>query len=203
MGFVAALVAVGGIFVGCFNLVYLVFMVIAYQDWTHGSYHQPALTVLQIYGGLTCAVLAVLGLVAIRRGAGRETVAFVLLLAASAVASAWLPFLHIYEVDVNAAGFRQSHYQTSGSTSMRLYNVSDVAVRICLGTHSVCSDERHGPESLRGDGLTLKPGETTRVSATTEGTYRLTIAEPAPGMTAVDASLVVFPPYEDPGGPAY
>jgi hypothetical protein len=202
MKYVAALALAGGVLVGWFNAVYLVFMLLGYQGWTEGSYHQPALTVLQIYGGLACAIATVAGLVAIRRGLDRKSVRVVLLIAAGAVASVCLPFLHIFEVDVNAAGFRQTRYQVVTGTSLRLYNVSDAAVRICLGARSACSDDPDGPESLRGNGLTLKPGQTTRVSAKTEGTYRLTIAEPAPGMTAVDSFLVVVAPKEDEGGPS-
>jgi hypothetical protein len=45
---------------------------------------------------------------------------------------------------------------------------------------------------LRGAGLTLPPGGTTRVRADTAGVFPITIVTPAAGMTATDLTLEVF-----------
>jgi hypothetical protein len=61
-----------------------------------------------------------------------------------------------------------------------------------VGAHGVCADDGTGPERLRGAGLTLPPGGTTRVRADTAGIFSITIVAPAAGMTATDLTLEVF-----------
>jgi Na+/melibiose symporter-like transporter len=80
---IAIFVAVGFL-VGLFNAIRMVFLLVAMGRWTDGSYHQPALTVLQVIGAAVCVPLALL---AVAARLGKQELFFVALVVAGAISS--------------------------------------------------------------------------------------------------------------------
>lgn len=133
-GYVIAGLAVCGTLAGLFDILAFGLKLITRYAWTAGSYHQPVLTALYLFGGATCALLVLLlGIAAVMRSDQRKaTAAFAVPLLAGAVTGLWLPFIHVGEIDVAASGFRQDRYVTTTGLALTFYDASSVPVSVCL-----------------------------------------------------------------------
>jgi hypothetical protein len=213
--YLAVFILTGGVLASVFNVIYLGAMLLAYESWTDGAYHQPVLTTLFVWGGGTCAVLVLLvvvGLLAKRRALWRREVAGGTALAVvGALAGGSLLFIHVNELTVAHDGFRQPRYAVTTEVSLRLYNAATVPVTLCLGRGSTCgtadgvdpAGAGTAPSHLRAPGLTLGAGETVKVRFPRAGEHALTIVDPVAGMARVDTVVAVSSPPVDNSPPQY
>jgi hypothetical protein len=207
MRYLVVIATVGGLLASIFNVVYLIAMLIAYEYWTDGAYHQPVLTALFVWGGATCAVL-VLGLISGRLTRGRErwprmVAVFVALATVGAGAGASLPFIHVNELTVAAEGFRQSRYVLTTAMSLRLYNAGPAPATLCHGRGSTCDAGGNSPSRLGFPGLTLRAGETMKIWFARAGDHPITLVDPPAGTGRVDTVVAVSAVPEDNNPPLY
>lgn len=196
--FAAGMLLMLGAVAGLIDLVILIVKLVEHPEWTTGSYHQPVLTTLYLYGGTVCALLSIMVIIALVRGGWRQVAATAMtpIVLAGAVAGLWLPFIHVNEVDVATAGFRQTHYATGTKAHLTFYNATASPVTVCLGSHGTCrTATAAGP--LPAEGITLQPGQTAAVTFPDAGSYPLTIVAPAPTMTATDTVVQSSPGFCD------
>jgi hypothetical protein len=196
-----------GLAVGLFDAGYLVVKIALYGSWTAGSYHDPQTTAIELYGTVSCLLIAVLWGAAIASRKGRQAnagdiklVAGLVIVAATFSASGViLQFIHIGEIDVTGDGFRQTHYSTTTANHLVLYDASPTPVTVCLGVNSDCQSEITGPAELHAPGLTLLAGQIVDLAFPEVGTYPITVVDlPAPSRRPpTDAVVDSEEPYCD------
>jgi hypothetical protein len=175
-------------------MIDLVARLLHFAYWTDGSYHSPTRTTgiaVAFGGGALLTALFAAALISKPEVANRTLVTLLVVFATITVLSPVSHFIHVAEAQLTERGFAQARYRTSADFGLLLVNRTAAPVRVCLGTHGDC--EPAGPDRvLPAGGVVVRPGGTYIVDLV-EGRYRLTIVDPAPGMSGRDTSVSVDP----------